>query len=217
MADAPVLCASCHGSPVLGASDSGSSGLYLSQAIHGFHAEQAGVACYDCHPGTQTQCNRSLRHTDSDGNCIACHGTMSDVSGTIAGGRVPWATEPKCISCHDGVQGVDTGSTLYRNDTGHGGVYCAGCHQSPHAMVPSREATDNYQARQYQNASVTIGSCAACHGSSRGEEDEGLVGFLEKHAGSNPEERSACHVCHTALPANIGAAQFPHQFTWQAR
>jgi hypothetical protein len=83
-------------------------------------------------------------------------------------------------------------------------------------MVPSREDTDNYQAVQYQDAAVTIGSCAACHDSSRGE-DEGISGFREKHAGSNPEERSACSVCHTALPADVSATQFPHQFTWNAR
>jgi hypothetical protein len=217
----PVLCASCHGSPVLGATNAGSSGHYLSEVIHGFHAGQTApgggaITCYDCHPGNQTRCNRSLRHTASDGDCIACHGQMSEVSATIQGGRVPWVTEPKCVACHAGVQGVDTGTTLYRNDTGHGGLYCAACHQSPHAMIPSREDTDNYQALQYQNAAVTIGSCAACHDSSRGE-DEGFDEFLEKHAGSNPEERSACHVCHTALPANVTAAQFPHQFTWQAR
>ena len=34
----------------------GSSGKYLSEAIHGFHADKlspqnAAIACYDCHPG----------------------------------------------------------------------------------------------------------------------------------------------------------------------
>ncbi len=221
MAEVPVLCASCHGSPVLGSApdNRGSSGKYLSEAIHGFHADQTGVTCYDCHPGNQAQCSRSLAHTRSNGNCVACHGTLSAMADAItSGGKIPWVEEPACADCHDpvSIQEVDTGATLYRNAIGHGGLYCAACHQSPHAMIPSREATDNYQALQYQDAAVTIGSCAACHDSSRGE-DEGFGGFLEKHAGSAPEERSACHVCHTALPANITAAQFPHQFTWQDR
>lgn len=220
-ADAPVLCATCHGSPALGsaAGDRGSANLYLSEAIHGSHANKTGVACYDCHPGSQTQCSRSLAHTRSDGNCVACHGTMSAMAAAItSGSKVPWVDEPACADCHDpaSVQGVDTGATLYRNAAGHGGLYCAACHQSPHAMVPSREDTDNYQALQYQPAAVTIGSCAACHDSSRGA-DEDFEEFRETHAGANAEARSACNVCHTVLPASVTAAQFPHQFTWHAR
>ena len=220
----PILCAACHGSPVLGSDsgDRGSSGLYLSEAIHGFHAEQTtsggdAITCYDCHPGESTQCNRSLAHTASDGNCITCHGTMSDLAAAISSGdKVPWEDEPQCVSCHTGVAQVDTGALLYRNATGHGGVYCAGCHQSPHAMIPSRESTDNYQAIQYQDESVTIGSCAACHGSSKPEGGD-LHEFREKHAGTNPERRSACAVCHTALPADVASTSFPHQFEWTSR
>ena len=222
--DVPVLCASCHGSPVLGSNpgDRGSAGLYLSEAIHGFHADKntsggSAIACYDCHPGENTQCNRSLAHTSPDGNCITCHGTLSQLAGAITNDtKIPWVDEPQCISCHAGVAEVDTGTTLYRNAAGHGGVYCAGCHQSPHAMVPSRESADNYQALQYQGDSVTLGSCAACHSSSKPE--GGDIGeFREEHAGTNPEKRSACAVCHTALPADIIASDFPHRFEWSRR
>jgi hypothetical protein len=62
------------------------------------------------------------------------------------------------------------------------------------------ESVDNYQALQYQDDSVTIGSCAACHSSSKPEGGD-VEAFREKHAGTNPERRSACAVCHTALPA----------------
>jgi len=222
--DAPILCASCHGSPALGSHpfDRGSAGLYLSEAIHGSHASRTApgggaIACYDCHPGAITQCNRSLAHTSADGNCITCHGTMAQLAAAITSNtKVPWVDEPQCISFHAGIAEVDTGATLYRNAAGHGGIYCAGCHQSPHAMVPSRESSDNYQARQYQNASVTIASCSACHGSSKPE--GGDIGeFREKHAGTNPEERSACAVCHTVLPSDVRSTEFPHQFEWNSR
>ena len=218
----PILCASCHGSPALGATGPGSSGHYLSEIIHGSHADNdapggGAIACYDCHPGETTRCNRSLAHTASDGNCVECHGTMEAMAAAISSGsKIPWVDEPQCITCHAGIAEVDTGDTLYRNATGHGDLYCAGCHQSPHAMVPSREATDNYQARQYQDADVTIGSCQACHDTSR-PEDGDIEEFREKHAGANPEEASACAVCHTALPANVSADAFPHQYGWDVR
>lgn len=206
----PVLCADCHGSPALGTIGPGSSGRYLSEVIHDSHAHR-GASCYDCHPGETTKCSRSLAHTSADGNCEACHGTMQNVADTIVSGRIPWVTEPKCSQCHAGVSEVDTGSILYRNAVGHGGLNCAACHGSPHAMVPSREASDNYQAIQYQGEALSIGSCAVCHSRSRGD---GLGEFLEEHGGSrNP---SACGVCHTSIDT-IDPNFWPHHFEWTNR
>lgn len=206
----PVLCASCHGSPVLGQQGPGSSGLYLSRAIHGSHASR-GATCYDCHPGSSTKCSRSLAHTAPDGNCQACHGTMADVASSVASGaRTPWLGEPECAACHAGVPGVSTGTALYRASTGHGGIYCEGCHGSPHAMVPSREESDNYQATQYQGAAKTLGSCGACHRGSRG----GSGNFLVEHgSGGRP---SACDVCHTGF-TNPSQDRWPHAFQWKDR
>lgn len=211
VASKPVLCASCHGSPALGQVGPGSSGKYLSDAIHSFHATR-GALCYDCHPGATTHCNRSTRHTRADGNCVTCHGDMAQVGGSIASGsRVPWVNEPKCVACHVGVWDVDTGAVLYRNKPGHGGVYCAGCHGSPHAMVPSNQSTDNYQANQYQGAAKTLGDCGVCHATSRG----GGTNFAEEHAAEG--RTSACNVCHTAFLNASNLSNWPHRFEWKAR
>ncbi len=205
----PVLCSSCHPSPILGGSATDPA-AYLSTHIHSSHATR-GAVCLDCHPGEVTQCNRSLAHTAADGHCTACHGEMQQVADSITTeGRVPWLTEPKCSDCHGSVHGTDTGSVLYRNATGHGGLYCAACHGSPHAMVPSREATDNHQVIQYQGAVKTLGSCGACHHSSRGD---GASEFGEEHGGSNPSRPSACNVCHVATPTDT--SKWPHQYTWR--
>jgi hypothetical protein len=209
----PVLCATCHGSPALGTTGPGTSGKYFSQAIHGFHATK-GATCYDCHPGTSTKCSRSLAHmgTNGDGNCVTCHGDMANVASTIGNGRVPWVTEPKCVTCHSGVDGVETNTALYRNSVGHGNVYCSACHGSPHAMFPSREAKDNYQPNQYQGSKIkTIGSCGVCHDNSRGEGSGGE--FSSTHGGTNPEHQNTCHVCHTAISSNT--ADWPHAYSWK--
>ena len=207
----PVLCASCHPSPALGITSGPQD--YLSQVLHGSHSTR-GASCYDCHPGSTTKCNRSLAHATADGNCVTCHGDMANVSGTIAGGRIPWANEPACSKCHNDVTGVSTGNDLYRKSKGHGSMYCSSCHGSPHAMVPSREASDNYQSKQYQgftSAIKTIGSCGVCHDSSRGESD--ISEFTEKHGGTNPEKVIGCRACHTAIPSNT--ASWPHAYTWK--
>lgn len=84
-------------------------------------------------------------------------------------------------------------------------------------MVPSKEALDNHQAVHYTGAVVTIGSCAACHAASTGPEDKTVAEFYEKHGGTVPEERSACALCHTALPESAHTDDWPHGFQWQAR
>ncbi len=86
VADRPVLCASCHGSPALGQTGPGTSGKFFSDAIHSFHASR-GALCYDCHPGATTKCNRSTAHTATDGNCITCHGSLSQVGSSVQLGR----------------------------------------------------------------------------------------------------------------------------------
>jgi len=209
-ANRPVLCASCHSSPALGQSGPGSSGKYMSQAMHGFHADK-GAGCYDCHPGQTAKCNRSVAHTATDGNCVACHGTMADVASSIANGsRVPWVQEPKCATCHSGVAEVDTATNLYRNANGHHGLSCPACHSSPHVVIPSQQASDNAQAVQYQTTIAPIGDCKVCHSTSKGG---GIGDFAEAHGGGRA---TACSVCHTAGPA-ANASQWPHQFQWKSR
>ncbi len=226
----PVLCASCHGSPALGATSQGSSGMYLSRAVHGFHSSVASPpSCYDCHPGLLTKCSRSAAHSTGTVSCTSCHGDLANVAASIGAGRTPWVVEPKCGDCHKSssaatltsvdpgststIPEVDTGISLYRNTTGHGGLACTACHSSPHAMVPSREAKDNYQAVTYQGKAVTIGSCGACHSTSKGA---GSSEFMETHGGTSPEEWSACGVCHTAvMSADTGL--WPHKYQWRVR
>ncbi len=210
----PVLCAGCHGDPALGNPQAGQYG-YLSDNIHGFHGQLANPpACYDCHPGQVTECSRSVAHTAADGNCITCHGTLENVSGTIENGRIPWTNEPKCAECHTGIAEVDTGTTLYRNATGHGGIYCASCHSSPHAMVPSSQLADNYQALQYQGEALPIGDCGVCHSNSRGEEELGE--YMEAHGGANPEHANMCYICHTSVDS-VDTGEWPHHFQWKSR
>lgn len=210
----PVLCSSCHGSPALGSTTPGSSGKFLSQAIHGYHATK-GASCYDCHPGATTKCSRSARHTSANGNCTTCHGTMANVASTIANGLIPWVNEPKCVSCHKNVAGVDTGTELFRNGHGHGNLFCSACHGSPHAMIPSLNVKDNYQAIQYQGSGrpvKSIGSCGICHKSSRGG-DATIQDFAEKHAGASPKVKVACHTCHTEITSQT--SKWPHAFQWK--
>lgn len=217
---APVLCARCHGAPELGTTGPGDAGKYLSAAIHRAHASRtypdgSSIACYSCHPGPSTHCSRSLKHMREDGNCTTCHGDMLNVATTINNNtRIPWVNEPKCVSCHTGVTEVNTDTLLYRNSRGHGQIYCAGCHGSPHAMYPSREAGDNYQPNQYQNFATrikSIGSCGGCHDNSRGP-GSSTGTFISSHGGLNPRVATGCNICHTNVKSITES--WPHAFGW---
>jgi hypothetical protein len=109
---------------------------------------------------------------------------------------------------------VDTGSGLYRRGKGHGTLACPSCHGSPHAMVPTSQASDNYQAIQYQGKAKALGSCAACHDSNRGG---GFREFAHQHTAAGDNQRSACNACHTGFQDVTQQARWPHGFQWKTR
>ncbi len=163
----PILCASCHSSPPLTGPEPGSEG-YFSQVIHDKHSfidETIGgiEGCFKCHPGVESQCLRGTMGEDHGMICQDCHGDMDEVAGSIDEGRIPWVDEPSCRECHTSTYGEPAGQ-LYRNARGHGGVMCSGCHNSPHAIFPSREERDNQVMVDLQGHAGSLSDCSVCHG-----------------------------------------------------
>ncbi len=187
----PVLCASCHASNALGTP--GMPNLpSLSEAMHDQHSEETNN-CYQCHPGPTTQCLRGTMATDFGLVCQNCHGSVRDVAETIKNGRQPWLQEPRCGDCH-GTAHAEEANTLYRNSRGHGNLYCPTCHNSPHAILPSREARDNLQAAALQGHAGTLRNCDVCHGyTPSGAGPHGLVvtGVADGGLGEGPGARVA--------------------------
>ncbi|NQU44968.1 hypothetical protein HQ520_16910 [bacterium] len=157
----PVLCASCHESNALGTPKQ--PGIpSLSRALHGKHRDRVpNDDCYACHPGEQTQCLRDVMFK-AGMVCQDCHGSMGQVADSIGQGRRPWLDEPRCGDCH-GELYEENPATLYRQSTGHGGMYCAACHNSPHAILPTVMEKDNIQAVRLQGVAAEIRDCRVCH------------------------------------------------------
>ncbi len=157
----PVLCAECHASNALAAP--GLSGVpSLSKAIHEKHDEEVSSTldgCYKCHPGPQTQCLRDVMNVEHDMECVACHGDMEQV----AENPEPWLREPRCDNedCHGAAYQQD--QDLYRQSREHGDIYCAACHDSPHAIAPGREANDGIKFQDLQGFYDTLQTCTVCH------------------------------------------------------
>jgi hypothetical protein len=160
------LCADCHADPALGAV--GHPGVdSLSAAMHKKHADEASEGeldpenCYACHPGPQTQCLRDVMSQDTENPqwCTDCHGSLASLGND---NRTPWADEPRCADCH-APQYAENPGKLFRQSVGHGGLYCEACHNSTHAILPSREARDNLQSQNLQGYADTIQECTVCH------------------------------------------------------
>ncbi|MFH1060455.1 MAG: cytochrome ubiquinol oxidase subunit I [Pseudomonadota bacterium] len=211
----PILCASCHADPALGAAGDGKR-LNMSAAMHGWHAnyltQRGAEACAACHPAAPQGATRCLRglHADMGQDCTNCHGFIEDHALSLlkreqeAGKavaaelmrhlrprsvakvaevkpRTPWLNEPDCLNCHQdfaapagdasGFNRWTAGpEDLYRSRTGEGGVKCAACHGSPHALYPAANPygrdRDVIQPRQYQGNPLPISAnqnCKVCH------------------------------------------------------
>lgn len=155
-----VLCASCHADPALGMTGDPEVPS-LSAAMHGAHAEETSD-CYACHPGPQTQCLRDVMSQQFGLECVDCH--VGGMQALANENRTPWIDEPRCgdAACH-GSAYSEQPDTLYRFSTGHGGLYCEACHNSTHAILPSREANDNLQSISLQGYAGTLADCLVCH------------------------------------------------------
>lgn len=159
MSRRPVLCAECHSSNAIGAS--GVPGIpSLSKAMHSKHKDKVSqntAGCYNCHPGPTTLCLRDVM-SQAGMSCVDCHGTMQQVSQNTQ----PWLKEPRCDTCHNS-GAFNQNQPLYRNSTGHGGLYCESCHDSTHAIAPSSQPRDAIKFIALQGHAGTLDTCTVCH------------------------------------------------------
>jgi hypothetical protein len=108
---------------------------------------------------------------------------------------------------------------LYRVSTGHGGVFCEGCHGATHGIWPNKNpgANDNVAANQLQGHSGVIIECSTCHGTAMDNQNtidgpHGMhpVGENTSFARGGHENvnRSGCSDCHGpgSRSQNVGTA-----------
>ena len=180
-------CINCHREDVLGQPDKEGAPPF-SEAIHGSHADrmdrsETEPVCYSCHPGPVAKCYRGRMYLAGIScGSSECHGSMSNVSKTQAGGRAAWAQEPDCGQCHGSLYAANA-KKLYRDSflnnsdapAMNGILLCTTCHNSPHAEWRSSLPKDNLLPTGLLGYPNFIDKCSACH--------EGM-GMGRVHAGS---------------------------------
>ncbi len=219
-ASRPVLCASCHYSAALDLNKVGPQGNqvgkpYLSRAMHTRHGETVAgglpdathpaivtgtttSACYNCHPGTTTQCLRGAMATAGI-NCENCHGGMLAVGGyyplkTTGKARQPWIDLPKCQSCHTGDAVSHLGTSL---------IATTAYSPSDPAATPITATNQRFGENANTTYRNSLGhnnvACESCHGSPHaewpakaGSNDNLAAQQIQGHTGPIIE----CTVCH---------------------
>ena len=232
----PVLCADCHYSPALDLAGAGPQGQqvgisYMSRAVHGRHgmnidggmpdttnpaiiSDAGKEACYDCHPGKQTQCFRGAMFS-AGLSCQSCHGGLLAVAGEfpLADGSVrqPWIDLPQCQSCHTGDATDHMGNSLILDS-----AYVNG-DQSAEPIIATNKRFAEQDNTLYRNSKGHGGiACEGCHGSTHAiwpvnsvTTNDNLAAIqLQGHAGFISE----CSVCHeeNSLPLTLDGPHGMH-------
>ncbi len=222
----PVLCVGCHASnayfdkqnkkTVMG----GMTGIKpFTQVLHNKHAtvkdpatqltlDSSGdrTACYQCHPGSKTQCLRGAmgKAVDAKGDslmsCQSCHGNMVAVGNKA---RQGWYNEPTCESCHN---------SAAPNKRAISGVGANGVAITPTDHTFATNANAPVTGLNLYRFSTGHGGlqCEACHGATHAEypsshkDDNTQSVAIQGHVGTLAE----CTACHTTVPTTVNGG--PH-------
>lgn len=207
-----ILCATCHASNALpGTGIEGVSALtsamhlahddVVDQTLTTLGASTERSACYQCHPGFDTQCLRGAmgRAIGPDGefrmSCQSCHGGMTTVGDPE---RVGWLEQPNCQQCHTGTATNNGGAIRYDSVFDERGV--------PHVSGSTEFATTpdvpdvGFSLYRFSSSHGGL-QCSACHGSPHAiyptvaPNDNVQSTLIQGHAGTVLE----CSACHTNL------------------
>jgi len=187
-------------------------------AINAFEQGILEETCYQCHPGKNTQCLRGAMFSGGV-ICQDCHGSLKQVGDdysdtsphTLAGvtKRIPWATEPKCQSCHTGdalTPNHPAGGIVAKDGIRLAQAYLKGdITATPIVEMASRFAENQKLYRLSGNDDGTKKGhggimCEGCHGSTHGiwpnanpfANDNVTANQIQGHTGAITE----CFSCH---------------------
>ncbi len=165
-------------------------------------------ACYNCHPGSKTQCLRGAmgKATTANGeslmSCQSCHGDMEKVASPA---RKGWFNEPTCESCHNN-DNPSVRRAVSAFKVKNGPEYVPADHTfATNANTPA-------QGLNLYRFSTGHGGlqCEACHGSTHAEypslhaDDNTQSIAVQGHAGTVAE----CTACHKTVPTTVNGG--PH-------
>ncbi len=108
---------------------------------------------------------------------------------------------------------------LYRQSSGHGGVYCEGCHDSTHAIAPSTQPRDALKFIDLQGHAGALDMCLVCHSvMPSGAGPHGIVAPTIRDFAFAPDHNSTAEpgtmVIYTHTLTNTGSLSDTYSITW---
>ncbi len=223
----PVLCVTCHASNAYFDKLNKKTVMPGLPGIRPFtqvlHLKHAGVtdpatklpldtagdrqACYNCHPGSVTQCLRGAMSTlkdtktgDAAISCQSCHGNLAAVGSTA---RQGWFNEPTCEACHN---------SAVPGKRAISGVNATGIPTVPADHTFATNANAPVTGLNLYRFSTGHGGlqCEACHGATHAEypsthANDNIESIaVQGHAGTVAE----CTACHKTVPTTVNGG--PH-------
>jgi hypothetical protein len=230
MADGGMVCQDCHGemadvgddfSADLSVETPFPEGADLTKRVP--WANEPG--CGSCHTGdvsdnlagtAGTRTNGIDSFGNEDGIRLIQAYRTGDATPIVPGNnRFAEPLVPASFENDDGSEFANPGAgnpQLYRVSTGHGGVFCEGCHGATHAEWDTDGPSflnDNVAANQLQGHSGTLTECGTCHGEGwEPEEEDALDGPHGMHVVGDTnfsdgghehiaeDNGAACFACH---------------------
>jgi hypothetical protein len=141
--------------------------------------------CQNCHTGTAVNNNGQIRYTS----------VFDEFGDERVAVDLTFATNDNTPL---------SGLSLYRFSSGHGGLQCAACHGSTHAVFPSSHDNDNLQSLALQGHEGTLVECLACHpslpettdGGPHGLHPAGQTWIGDHKDAAEDGGAAACRSCH---------------------
>lgn len=162
MANAGVVCQDCHGDMRQVGNDFSKNvspdnvGAFVMDAsLRVPWANEPG--CQSCHTGD------ALSNLSSSPNVVKASDGIRLLQAYLANDA---NAKPIIAVNRRFAENVNSGKqVLYRLSSGHGGVFCEGCHGSTHAEWPNANpfSNDNMSAKQLQGHTGPIAECTVCH------------------------------------------------------
>lgn len=206
-------------------------------------------SCYTCHPGKTTKC---LRGAMFNGGmvCQDCHGDASKVGNDFSKNvsaanpnafvmdgslRVPWATEPKCESCHTGDATSNMANVAGAVKAADGirlvQAYLTGSANATPIIATNRRFAENQYIVSGQPTKEILYRyskghggvfCQGCHGATHAEfanananANDNIASIQIQGHNGKVMECTACHQSGSLSSTTMGGPHGMHQVAYQ--
>ena len=167
------------------------------------------IECQSCHGNLTALASPARTGWFDEPNCQSCHTGLASATNTTLAYTSAFSSgttlrTPADATFATNPNSPDTGHSLFRTSSGHGGLQCESCHGSTHAEFPTPISNDNVQSIALQGHSGVLVECSTCHstvptattGGPHGLHPVGTTWVSRHQSVADSGGATACQGCH---------------------